>query len=170
MELYNTNGFTIAVVVATVGYKWVKYWYTKNDLVKEYIKTAGDIQRHVERDNVIDIDEVICDVDITPSEQPKKKVRHHGLFKSYLVQLGKAKFGTPTQTKANELVVRKYLYDACREHGVISRHIVSNLDFAVQMVFVPNKEELLAKAVKCTHLTKFRNKISEDLGAPTLFD
>ncbi len=167
MDVYNTNAVTVAVVIGSVGYSWIKHWLRKRDLVKDYIQVASDIQKHAEKDVVLELEDVTEDVDIeVRAEKPRKRVRHHGLFKSYLVQVGKAKFGCPSRTKANELVVRKFLYDKSVEHGVIARHIAQNLDIAVQLVFVPSKSELLALAVKHTPLSKIRDEVSDKLGGP----
>jgi siderophore synthetase component len=81
----------------------------------------------------------------------------------YLVQMGKAKFATPQRTEANKLVVRKYLYDLCRERGLLARHINDHLDIATNLVFVPSRDELTGLAIPFTERSKIRDRVRKEL-------
>lgn len=82
---------------------------------------------------------------------PKRK---RGSFRAYLVRIGKAKFGNIKNTSANRMCVRKFLYDACVDHGVLARHIVENIDIATELVFVPTDTELKLRAVSQTNAVR----------------
>lgn len=171
MDPLNVSTAAVVVVAGQVAFKWIKYWYTKKTVAEKYIELANDELKLIERCDdyhriPVDIDEVIEDIDIEPREKKRTKVKHRGLFRSFLVQTGKAKFGTPVRTAANKLCVRKFLYDQCIASGLLARHIVENLDFAVEAVFVPSRVELLAKAVSKTTIAERRREVSQELGGP----
>jgi hypothetical protein len=153
----------IAVALAFLALYTVKRfysWWFRGDEFTELLAEAASIQCEHESLYGEDIDPVL------EGEADVKKVarKHKGSFRTYLVQMGKAKFGTPTQTEANRLVVRKYLYDLCRERGLVARHIVDHLDMATALVFVPSREELVSLAITQTALSRDRGRIRKGLG------
>lgn len=96
----------------------------------------------------------------------KRKVSKHqkAPFRGYLVRIGKAKFGLLQRNEANRMCVRKYLYDACIEHGVLARHIGENIDFACELVFVPTKDDLTRFAISKSKTVIDANIVSTLLG------
>lgn len=173
MELSNSN-IVLAGVALKLGYSWVKRWWAKDDLKQRYVRVAAEevhaIELTLAQPELLTMDDATEVVDIAPTAESKRRVRHRGLFRSYLVQQGKAKFGTPARTKANELVVRKYLYDECRACGLLPRHITMNLDFALEVIFMPSRDEILAKAVRHTQLYQARHDLSQSMEVPTSTD
>lgn len=170
---------TLALTIGKLGYDWCNYWWNKKSRAARYVDLANDELRLVDAsqnglDLPVELDEVCPDArtdqEIESAKPVRRVVRHRGMFRSYLVQQGKAKFGSPRRTTANVLCVRKYLYDLCVEHGLLARHIVENLNFATEAVFVPTKDELLALAVHHTSLAKIRGEVADELGGPTPSD
>lgn len=96
----------------------------------------------------------------------RRKVRNYqkAPFRGYLVRIGKAKFGLLQRNEANRMCVRKYLYDACIEHGVLARHIVENVDFASELVFVPTKDDLTRFAISKSKTVIDARIVSDLLG------
>lgn len=101
---------------------------------------------------------------IETSGKVKRRVRAKAPFRAYLVKIGKAKFGRLRNSEANRLCVRKYLFDACVEHGVMARHIMDNVDFATEMVFIPSASELARLAIKHTQFNVDCKGIEAELG------
>jgi hypothetical protein len=122
-----------------------------------YVAAAAELQ--LKHELVIDNDIVVDDV----IDKVTKRVSKKPLFRSYLVQMAKGKFGTPKRTKANTMAVRKFMVDLCLEHGIVARHITANVDIATALVFVYSKEELLAKAIARTELTQMRASVAQEL-------
>lgn len=131
-------------------------------IVDRYVARAEDLLKEVDGTSLVEEEDVF--EDCVDSGKKRTYVRHKALFKSYLVQQAKAKFGTPTRSAANMMCVRKYLYDECVKHGVVSRHIAQNLDFAVEATFMPTDAELLALAVRRTKLFQDRVDVRAALG------
>jgi hypothetical protein len=161
-----------AANVALVGvtshfvYSYIKKWWLGNRITKRYIAMAAEMQAVTERcDCPLDLNEATY-VEILDIKKPEKESRRpkHGYFGSYLVQQGKAKFGTPARSNANRMVVRKYLYDICTDAGLKARHIIDHLDIATELVFVPSRVEIVAMAVQHTKQTKSRVKTATELG------
>lgn len=147
--------YIIKIAVVRV-YRWI--W--GRNLKQTYIDLAnGELHRldqHIDDD--LDLEDVV-----ETSLDGKKKVKH-GLYKSYLVQKGKAQFGTPKRSAANLLVVRKFLHDVCKESGLRARHINQHLDIATEMVFIPTKSELTALAIAHTNRSLVHNELKRELG------
>jgi hypothetical protein len=99
-----------------------------------------------------------------PRDHKQVSKKHKGLFRNYLIRMGKAKFGCPRKNEANRLVIRKYLYDLCTERKLIARHINEHLDIAVAIVFIPSKDELVAEALSNTERSKVLLQAREALG------
>ena len=70
------------------------------------------------------------------------------------------------RTRSNELVVRKYMYDYCKDHGVLARHIASNLELALGLFFIPTKEEVVGLAIARTQIAQRRKDAIEQLRDP----
>lgn len=170
MDTLTVPNVALVVVTGQLVFKCVKKWLGRST-ASRYIELAGEQFVASEQiTDILDIEDVSETVDIEPKEVVRRKVKHRGLFRSYLIQVGKAKFGTPSRTGANTLCIRKFLYDECVKHGLVARHIVENLDFAVEAVYVPSKHELLAKAVRHSNTVKRRFSVSRELGGPTPSD
>lgn len=60
--------------------------------------------------------------------------------------------------------ISMFLYDECVSHGLKARHICQNLDFALEMIFVPTDDELVALSVRFTENTKRMTEIKSQLG------
>jgi hypothetical protein len=154
-------------VVAKVAFGYVRKWWCKIDYVQRYVELA-DVEVKC-ADIGIDLNLTLDDVtvsEIPNISEPTKTTRKakHGLFKSYLVQKGKAKFGTPMRSPANLMVVRKYLHDICVEAGLIPRHILQHLDISVELVFIHSRQEITALAIHHTNKGKMRSALAQKLG------
>lgn len=159
----------VTVQIAKLVYGWGKYWYTKKSTAEKLIEIAERIvvldEKIHDAPGDLDVNDALEEVDLqVTAGKVRRRVRHHGLFRNYLVMSARAKFGCPGRTGANVLVVRKFLYDLCVEHGVLARHIVENLDFAVEVVFMPSTADLLAKAVRHTKRYEERTRVRDELG------
>ncbi len=148
----------VLIITAALGlliFKMIKqgwnWWFTK-DVVGNYIREAEQELDHVEQSEE--------EVELVNGKIPRRK---RGSFRNFLVMQGKAKFGTPKLTEANRMCVRKYLYDICKEHHVLPRHIVDNLDFAVEMVMIPSEPELKALALRKSVQSKTRSLVRKAL-------
>lgn len=170
----STQNLIVIAGIAKCGYLAWRRW-TGRDYVDQYRKKAEtqvlqivdeyDNGINFEIDDVTDVvnSNVIDAVEI--KTKVKRKVRQRAPFRAYLVRIGKAKFGVLSDTPANRMCVRKYLYDACIEHGVLARHIADSLDIAVSLVFVRTDSELInAAAASCNYVRK-QSWIASLLGA-----
>lgn len=144
----------LAVVAAKVGFSWCKKWYHSRSLRQRVIEHADFEQ------TVYEMQELVADEadDVSTPMSRRKK----GVYRTYLVKEGKAKFGTPKDNIANRMVVRKYLYDQCKNDGLIARHIADHLDIATALVFVPSKNEIIAAAISSTTTSQSRSKIMDE--------
>jgi len=168
MESYNAGSVALAVVVAKTAYSLGRYWWNRESLKEKFVRRADKEIRDVDIVSVLELElqDVIAEeeeIPDAPMAARKKRVRH-GLFRSYLVQQGKAKFGTPRRSAANMLVVRKHLLDVCVDAGLITRHINQHLDIATALVFVPSEAELIGLAVAHTKRSKERVGLRDELG------
>lgn len=147
---YYGGSVSLAVVASRTAFSLVKSWWNQKSLKEQFIALAEqeqfEVQHSYEEEEFVDLEPVV-------RARPKK---HKGLFRNFLVREGKAKFGCPSRTQANQLVVRKYLYDLCKEHGVYARHIVDNLDIAAELVFVPSHSQMVAASVRHTKSSQLR--------------
>jgi hypothetical protein len=159
-----------------VGYAYYRHLTRHRREANKHIATAENEVREVatwvETDLTLEIDDVTdvvssqaLDVmDNTITVQRKVKRRQKAPFRAYLVKIGKAKFGLLKRNEANKMCVRKFLYDACVIKGVLARHIIENIDFATEMVFIPMAYELNEMAVRSTTLAKDRDAVAAVLG------
>lgn len=159
-----------------VGYAVYRRLTRHNRKAKQFIATAEsevrEVITHVEADLSLEIDDVTdivsndtLDVmDTSVAIKRKVKRRCKAPFRAYLVKIGKARFGLLKRNEANRMCVRKFLYDACVVKGVLARHIIENIDFATEMVFIPMAYELTEMAVQHTTAGKDRNAVATILG------
>jgi len=159
-----------------VGYVFYKYLTRYKRQAAKYISIAEtevrDVSSHVETDFTLEIDDVTdvvssntLDVmDSSVAVKRKVKRRCKAPFRAYLVKIGKARFGLLNRNEANKMCVRKFLYDACVVHGVLARHIIENIDFATEMVFIPMAYELTEMAIHSTKMSKERDAVATILG------
>lgn len=80
-----------------------------------------------------------------------------GRFVGACVMSAKVVFGTPTDDRANRLVVRKFLRDLMEEHGMRPTHIMKFLDMATELVFIPSASELHAARLRNSRAWKLRS-------------
>jgi hypothetical protein len=154
-----------AVAVAGAGVLLYRWWVRDADLRAIVAKADAALVDLTSPSDELDVDELIEDdriVDFS-SEKPKR-VREKAPFRKYLYRQGKAKFGTPSCNSANRMVVRKFLVDVCKQHGVIARHIADNVDFVTEAIFVPSDDELVSMAVSKTSTAGKQRDIMRRLG------
>jgi len=142
-----------------------------NTIIKQTENQVADVIKRVEEETLVGIDdltdEAVGAVDVLDSTTPKRRKlrkRCKAPFRAYLVKVGKAKFGLLKRSEANYMCVRKFLFDECVQHGLVARHIVENLDFATEMVFVPMAYELSKLAIKHTETVNNNNIVASLLG------
>jgi len=157
-----TEGYTkvaLGLVCSKIAYGYVKNWWNTRQLKDYYVEKATITQDSYEASLPDESDFELDGVD----DKKKLPSRHKGHFRQWLVQSGKAKFSTPTKNEANRLVVRKYLYDLCKEQGLIARHINEHIDIATELVFVMSRVELEASAISHTYRSKIRERVRLEL-------
>ncbi|UQZ09608.1 hypothetical protein [Freshwater macrophyte associated tombus-like virus 3] len=128
--------------------------------MERMIDLASQVQTKIETSMQVD------DVDMVTTEV-RQRSSHTGLYRNYLIRMGKAKFGTPECNAANRMAIRKYLYDICREDSVRPRHINEHLDIAVAMVMVPTETEIVAAAIAHTASTQAKCSLMKGLRGAT---
>jgi hypothetical protein len=141
----------LALLVLAVAALVYRYWQDRRNRLKCLLAEATRVQNEVDADNG-DFD--FEDLTHTEARGTRVNKPHHGSFRKYLVREGKAKFGCPKVTEANRLTIRKFLYDLCRERGLIARHIADHLDVATALVLVPSRVEIQAAAILKTAKTR----------------
>jgi hypothetical protein len=65
-------------------------------------------------------------------------------FRAKVVRIAKGEFGLLQRTKANQLMVQKFMRDYMRDHGVRPTHIGLHLPYCVHIFFVPSRQEIEA--------------------------
>jgi hypothetical protein len=89
------------------------------------------------------------------------RIAQKGRFQAWLVSKAKQEFGLPTRSKANFAMVRKYLRDYMREHGVRESHINQHLVISTALVFIPSEQDIIAHQIGATQDAHLReNSIS----------
>jgi len=167
----------IGIGILKLGKSVFDHFNRHNTVARKCIDKAENEVRaalnHMDSANVDEIDDVtdLVSANVMDSVEnnvvAKRKVRSKAPFRAYLIKIGKAKFGKLKLNEANRMCVRKYLYDACIGHGVLARHIVENVDFATELVFIPTAAELTRLAVKHTRLVQDNKKVASILGVDT---
>jgi hypothetical protein len=165
----------VAFQAARVGWQLWQHFNRHKRLANAYVSSTtnavDDVIALVSDSNIVTIDDVteqapqaVDVLDTTVATRRKLKKRSKAPFRAYLVKIGKAKFGLIKRSEANFMCVRKFLYDACVEHGVLARHIVENVDFAAEMVFVPLAYELERLAIRHTQPVVDHKIVADLLG------
>lgn len=142
-----------------------RYFGDRAMAIKAATAMVGGIRDELENGFDLDLDDVTVVVSQNTLDtidvgnvKLKRRPRTKAPFRSWLIKIAKAKFGTPKRTEGNRMCVRKFMYDHCVEHGVLARHIWENVDIATEMVFVPTKSELHCAAIK--HVTEIKRDIN----------
>jgi hypothetical protein len=171
---YLSAGSQAAVIGYTlynVGSAVYRRWFGKrsalinraqNMVVKVFDELNHGVDLEVDDVTVVVPSTVMDSADIKAAV--KRRVKTKAPFRSWLIKVGKAKFGLVSRTEANRMCIRKYLYDQCIDHGVLARHIWENVDFATEMVFVPTEVEMLTAALSHTNIVRGNNKMLASLG------
>ncbi len=168
MESFNLGDLALIIIGCKIAHYVWTCWRRKESATEKYIRKAEAVVTlaAITEDLELELEDVL-EEELEPAPVPgvkrAKRVKH-GLFRSYLVQQGKAKFGTPKRSTANVLVVRKYLADVCFEAGLLTRHTLQHLDIATALVFVPSKAELTALAIAHTVVSRERSLVRDELG------
>jgi hypothetical protein len=172
MGYITTATFVIVPVVSTIvgGYVWKWYYGKRNMAIRAATLIVNEVSTEMIDGIEMTVDEVTCvvgddvidSIDITAKK--RRRPRAKAPFRSWLVKVGKAKFGTPRRTEGNRMCVRKYLYDQCVEHGVLARHIWENVDIATEMVFVYTEFEVECAAIKHVQSVKENQALVASLG------
>jgi len=76
--------------------------------------------------------------------------RAAGRFIASAINEARIEFGLVTECEANRLMVRKFLRDKMKEHGVRPTHIALHLDTAVSLFFVPLDRDVRNRALRNT--------------------
>lgn len=84
-----------------------------------------------------------------PAVVVSKRNRHVRFVKDAIHSV-RAVMGLPTDNAANRLVVRKKLINAMEEHGMRLSHISAHIDLAIEAVFIPSENQVIARGVKNT--------------------
>jgi NADH/NAD ratio-sensing transcriptional regulator Rex len=177
VQLVSPQAQAAVVVVQAARVGWALWQHfnrhkrAANAVVKKTDVAVSEVVNLITDDNVMSIDDVsssitsaLDTVDNTITVRRVIRKRSKAPFRAYLVKIGKAKFGLLKRTQANYMCVRKFLYDACVDHGVLARHIVENVDFATELVFVPMAYELERMAIKHSGTVKDHRIVADLLG------
>jgi len=71
-------------------------------------------------------------------------------YMSSVICEAKNRFGTPEDTKANRLAVRRYCLDLMNKHGLRPTHIAQVLPVCVSLVFTNSDSDIYAKELEST--------------------
>lgn len=116
----------------------IAWWYRPSRL--------GAIPASVEK-HVVNVLANVDDGDFSREEEDDAFYRvdmKRSRFQARVVCIAKAEFGLLPRSQANKLMVRKYLRDYMREHGMRSTHIAQHLDVCVALVFIPSEQDIIA--------------------------
>jgi hypothetical protein len=87
----------------------------------------------------------------------KAKSKHQ--FRASLVACAKAEFGYTVRSEANRLMVRKFMRDRMREHGMRPAHIVAHVDFCVGCFFIPSDCDIEGKQTTSTRIASVQERL-----------
>jgi len=71
-------------------------------------------------------------------------------FQAHVVRVTKVEFGFLKRTKANRLMVRKFIRDLMRDHGMRPTHIHQHLDLCVAIFFIPSNIDIMVEQVNAS--------------------
>lgn len=80
-------------------------------------------------------------------------------FQAKMVRIAKGEFGLLERSEANRLMVRKFVRDYMREHGVRPTHIGMHVDLVVAMFFIPSHIDILSSQMQFTNTAKERDDL-----------
>jgi hypothetical protein len=117
----------------------------KNNLI-----VPEDVEGHV-----VDVLANVNNANFTEVEEGDgfANVGKRGRFQSKLVLLAKAEFGLISRSKANRMMVRKFLRDHMRDRGMRPSHIAEHLDVSVSCFFIPSNQDLIAHQVGASKIS-----------------
>jgi len=91
----------------------------------------------------------------------------HGRYMNRVVKMAKAEFGLLERTKANALMVTRFVRDTMREHGVRPSHIAHFSPVVTAMVFVPTSSDVMAAELMATTAVLDRVEHSQGWSEPS---
>jgi hypothetical protein len=112
------------------------------------MRISKDLENHV-----IDVMANVDDGDFSEEEEGDEfqdGMVNRSRFQAKLITMAKTEFGLLPRTSANKLMVRKFLRDAMREHGMRPSHILQHLDVSVACFFIPSSQDILAHQLGAT--------------------
>ncbi len=133
-----------------------RWWFTTRPLaIPKQVEdlTAGVLAY---TSNVDPDDEDDC---LTPTKPGHNLTK----FRARLVMQAKAEFGLLQRTKANSLMVRKFLLGVMREHKVRPTHIATQLDIVVNLFFIPSDSDIVAHQIGATAEAHHREGMMADV-------
>lgn len=138
----------LALLLAFCVYRfWLWYRRPKFSLERPFEDHIHTVMANVDDDDSDDEE----DEGLDPSQ-------NRTVFQAKLVRIAKAEFGPLRRTEANRLMVRKYLRDTMREHGLRPSHISKHLDVVVRMVFIPSRAEIDAHRIGASFEAHMRER------------
>lgn len=72
-------------------------------------------------------------------------------FRAKVVLAAKAEYGRIKRNEANYMMVRKFLRDLMRTHGLRPSHIAQHVDVCTSLFFIPSKSEIDAHKISASH-------------------
>nr|QDH91117.1 MAG: hypothetical protein H4Rhizo441558_000001 [Riboviria sp.] len=105
-------------------------------------------------EHVADVMANIDDTKFTEGEEDSEfgAVGKPGRFQAKLIKLAKSEFGLLKRTEANRLMVRKFLRDHMKDHGMRPSHIAEHLDVSVAIFFIPCRQDVRAHQVGASNV------------------
>ncbi len=171
---------TTTAIAGLCAYKFYHEFIKENefnDLVDELSHEEETIAEKCISPGLSEEAEYFCDFDLKPdrsdvSGEPTLTYNKNTLdvenywvvsrprhYARCVIAQTKNRFGTPEDTTANRLAVRKYLLDTMTAHRVRPSHINQLIDICVTMVFVDNNVQNYAKQLeKCAHMLIRKHK------------
>lgn len=84
-------------------------------------------------------------------------------FQGKMVAIAKAEFGYLQRMAANKAMVRKFMRDYMRRHGMRPTHIAQHLDMCVSIFFIPSDQDILSHQVGATQEAHDRSSLLHTL-------
>jgi hypothetical protein len=112
-------------------------------------------------DHVVSVLAELNSGDFTVEEEGEQfgNTNNRGRFQAKLIVLAKSEFGLLGRSKSNRLMVRKFMRDQMREHGMRPSHIAQNLDVSVSMFFIPSDVDVVAHQVGASNIAARMNEL-----------
>jgi len=126
-------------------------------VTKEQEQNGGELLEQIDADDVADAEEV--GLPLNPQNP-----RNRFAFVASLVAECKCEIpGLDIETKANRLVVRRWLNNRMTERKMRPTHIRAMLPLAVESVFIPDKYEIEARALRQSRAVQDRVQLGNDV-------